>query len=211
MHILYKDHNYEEILQADIKEKYEKFKEIFKEFEGGIISTEERDRKNLNSSEFVYGEIEFLHFLPLLNMHKGKVFWDLGCGTGKALITASLSSCGFEKICGVEFLHGLWQCANKAINKWTNLYPSINDKYKFKIIEGDITKTDWSNADIIYVASLAFPDELMKIIAEQGKVLKKGTIIISIKKWEGEQYKTLAWLNVKMGWGKKGVYIQEKI
>ena len=106
-------------------------------------------------------------------------------------------------------------CASKA----TERYHTTTGKGEFTVIEGDITKVDWSDADVIYASSFYFPEELMKKISEQGKKLKKGTIIISGKKWISsissgdvvEGYKTLAWINIKMGWGQKGVYVMEKL
>ena len=197
-----------EIVPEEVYKKYKLLNKVFEGVEGGVISHEERSQKALQSPEFTYGEIDFIQFFPLLNYYKGNIFWDLGCGTGKSLITAAM--CGFKEIYGVEFLYGLCRCANKAIGKYM-VEVNENRKDLFKVIEGDITKVDWSNADVLFASSLCFPDQLMKTISEMGTKLKKGTIIMSIKKFEGEQYKILRALNVKMGWGKKPLYIMQRI
>jgi hypothetical protein len=35
-----------------------------------------------------------------------------------------------------------------------------------EIIHGDILKTDWSEADILYISSVCFPDDLYEAIAD---------------------------------------------
>ena len=44
--------------------------------------------------EFTYGEVLFEHFIAVLEYAQpqpGEVFWDLGCGAGRPLVTASLA------------------------------------------------------------------------------------------------------------------------
>ncbi len=200
---------------------YDLFTEVFSGVEGGSISHEERAKKSLIGPEYTYGEIDMLHFLPLLKYatHKsGGVFWDLGCGTAKSLVVAATSGCKFAKICGVEFLHGLCMLAEKALHdfrasgKKRGLDKAICSKKLFRMVENDIRRVDWTDADVVFASSLCFPDELMKDIAEMGKKLKKGTIIISIKNWpDPTTYRVLHYLNVKMAWGKKGVYVLERL
>ena len=48
---------------------------------------------NSEKREHGYGEIDFMKFIPLLEAlepRKGDVFWDLGCGSGRALVVAAL-------------------------------------------------------------------------------------------------------------------------
>ena len=43
--------------------------------------------------EFTYGEVIFPTFVPLFALAKpkeGEVFWDLGCGAGRAMVIAGL-------------------------------------------------------------------------------------------------------------------------
>ena len=48
-----------------------------------------------------------------------------------------------------------------------------------EIIKGDLLKTDWFDADIVFINLLV--DELLEAIADQFEKLKKGSRIISIK------------------------------
>ena len=139
------------------------------------------------------------------------VFWDLGAGVGKVLITAALSK-KFSKIYGVELLDGLHEaakqvCANfeKAIEeeKWTN-------ESKLEMIHGNMLEIDWSNADVVYASSICFPKELIDGVIHKANLLKKGTIIASLREIDNENFKLLYTFRVKMTWGTCDVHILEK-
>ena len=68
--------------------------------------------------------------------------------------------------------------------------------------EGDILKSDWSDADIIFTNSPLFPDTLIDGIADLSAKLKKGTRIISLKELPKRDYlEGYASMKVKMSWG----------
>ena len=51
-----------------------------------------------------------MYFIPILEYTKpkpGEVFWDLGCGAGKPLITASLAFPELKVCRGIELLENL--------------------------------------------------------------------------------------------------------
>jgi len=201
-----------ELIPAELNAQFDTFAKTFQEIEGGSISQDERRNKKLVGSEFTYGEIELIHFLSLLRLASDKaggVFWDLGCGAGKAIIAAAIGYNNFSKICGVELLDGLYDAAAIAVDKYCNLTGTAKDR--FKLIKGDMTKVDWSDADVIYTSSICFPEPLIKAIQEIGKNLKKGTKIVTLKRWDDPSYRKICSLKVKMTWGKTGVYILEKI
>ena len=56
------------------------------------------------------------------------------------------------------------------------------------MLHGDILKTDWFDADIVFTNSVVFPDELVSDIADLCVSLKKGTRIISPKKFPQKDY-----------------------
>jgi hypothetical protein len=205
-----------DLAPIEVRNSCEIFEEAFKGVEGGSISHAERYKGNLVGSEFTYGEIDFLHFLPLMKIYAkktGGVFWDLGCGTGKAMMAASLCDLNFEKVCGVELLDGLYDSALKTITKYLETESGKKRKSNyFNLVKGDMKLVDWTDADMIYTSSICFPEELIQALTEKGKMLKKGTIIISLKNWKDSSvFKVLEYLQVKMTWGKTGVYIMERI
>jgi len=202
-----------DLLDPVTKEKYQSFTKIFEKVTGTWLSHHERDEKKLESTDFTYGEIEFCHFLPLLIAStenyktKGK-FYDLGCGTGKVLLAAAFSEL-FNEICGIEYLESLAKAASEVCDKYKLMYK--NSEISFNVLTGDILENDWSDADFIYIASLCFSEKVMLAITEKGKLLKKGTRILSLKPLNDEKiYKLLYCFKVKMSWGLTDVYLFER-
>ena len=57
-----------------------------------------------------------MYFIPLLEYTKpqpGEIFYDLGCGAGKPLITASLAYPDLKICKGMELLEGLAETAKE--------------------------------------------------------------------------------------------------
>lgn len=207
------EHQERDLIPAAILEKCNIFAEVFKKARGGTVSQEERNQKYLHGSEYTYGEIEPLYFMDLLRFARAKqggVFWDLGSGAGKALVAAALGWNSFSRICGVEELEGLHSLSVRSVEKYCSV--TGTGKELFKVVKGDMRKVDWSDADVVYASSICFPDDLVDAIAERGKCLKKGTIILSLKVWKpASQYKVVSSLQLKMSWGATSLCILEKL
>ena len=79
------------------------------------VATKEKARLNLNTQqEFAYGEIAPVYFIPVINYAQpkpGEVFYDLGCGAGKPLLTASIAFPELKVCRGIELLEGLTKMA----------------------------------------------------------------------------------------------------
>ena len=208
------DYQEAELIPPEIKRRYEIFRGIFAQLDGSSISQNAREDGGIDGAEFTYGEIEFLHFLPLLKLAapgSGGVFWDLGCGIGKPLIAAAISGMQFREIYGVELLEGLYVAAKSAVEQYCDVIKP-GKAANFKLFCQDMTEIDWSDADLVYISSVCFPEALMKKLKEQGRKLKKGARIIALNDWKDEQhFKTIHMLKVKMTWGKANIYIAERI
>ena len=60
--------------------------------------------------ELTYGEVQFEHFVAVLEYAEpqpGEVFWDLGCGGGRPLVTAALAFPDLRACKGLELLEQL--------------------------------------------------------------------------------------------------------
>ena len=110
-----------------LHQKYKIFQQITNEYSADYskdISKKERDELSLNSISLTYGEIEFISFGEIFEIIKtqhgiineGGIFYDLGSGSGKGIISAALLH-GFNKCIGIEILKGLYDI---SINLKTN-------------------------------------------------------------------------------------------
>ena len=202
----------EELLEERYLPQYRLFKEVYEDIEGSSVSQAERRRLEVSDkSEFTYGEVEFAHMIPLLelcNVQPGEVFWDLGCGAGKCLLTVALLYPNLKACSGIEFLpqlHELCQTTLSALPKDSKHAP-------IKVIHGDMLAVDWSDADIIFTSSICFPEELINGIFEKAQQLKVGARIMTLKSFPVNDFFDVKYsVRVKMTWGKTGLYILEKV
>ena len=95
------------------EESFALFNECFSECTldmGKSLSKEERNKKQLDDEKnLIYGEVDFHSFFRVLrkiNPVKGGTFYDLGSGTGRAVLAARFTR-DFSKCIGIEILHGL--------------------------------------------------------------------------------------------------------
>lgn len=78
---------------------------------------------NLDDQTLAYFEIDYYNFFNFLiqcGAKDGDIFYDLGCGVGKAIISAALSGIKFKKILGVEVLPSLYECAKDVVLQFTS-------------------------------------------------------------------------------------------
>ena len=106
-------------------------------------------------------------------------FYDLGSGSGKGVLAASLIY-PFDKCIGIEFLNGLNEIGIDMI-KNKKLFDNI--KQIPKCINGDFLKQKLDNVSLILANSTCFTSELMTSLREKvEKECKKGSIVITFSK-----------------------------
>jgi len=200
------------LLDEATEEKYSLFRSLFENVEGSSVSQGERKRLGVTSkSEFTYGEVEFVHMIPVLELcevQAGQVFWDLGCGAGKCLVAAAMLYPQIQASKGVEFLDRLYDLCKETVNQANERKVGA----PISVVHGDMLQVDWSDADLIYTSSICFPQELIDGMYEKAKLLKKGAKIITLKNFPpNEEFAIKFNLRVKMTWGRTGVYVLEKV
>jgi len=217
-----------------ITKKLEIFDSFTQDFScdmGKMVSKSERNTKNLTSSSLTYGEIDFasiaevFRFINIeygLFQNKGGVFYDLGSGTGKGVLTACLLH-EFDKCVGIELLEGLYETSLHLKEIYDNEFSNVmNDNHQLfpftrkpEIIlkSGDILEIDWSDGDLVLANSTCFSQKLMEDIAVRSKYLKVGSILITLTKSLPD---TINWTLMKsirklMSWGPATVHIHRKL
>uniref|UniRef100_K3WX18 Histone-lysine N-methyltransferase, H3 lysine-79 specific n=1 Tax=Globisporangium ultimum (strain ATCC 200006 / CBS 805.95 / DAOM BR144) TaxID=431595 RepID=K3WX18_GLOUD len=172
---------------------------------GKELSAEARKSENLIKSSYIYGEILFFPFAnairwaaPTLPEHA--IFYDLGSGTGKAVIAASLLH-PFDQAIGIEFLEPLVACANKrkdALVKRGNPFQTDVD-----FIHGSILTTSWENGDMIFLEWAE--------ISLQAEKLKQGAYFLSTSHvLHSALFEVVKSMSFKMSWGTATLYIHRR-
>jgi len=97
--------------------------------------------------------------------------------------------------------------------------PAATDKHAFlhpcsslrlspiELRHGDLRHSDWSEADVVYVASLLFPDDLMAELVTMMTRLRPGSRILSLKEMDSPDLVLCAQSWYRMSWDQAKVYM----
>jgi len=165
------------------------FHSLYSQTDGYLLSHKGRKKLDYFYSGHTYGEITYDGFLKMLALTKPKqkeVFYDLGSGTGKAVILASILG-NFSKLTGVEIIEDLWQESNNILTHYQKkIIPSLlphKKNQKIKFIKNDFNKVDFSDADLIFMNATFFHYEINQFLLRKLEKLKKGSRILTNSRW----------------------------
>lgn len=119
-------------------------------------------------------------------------FYDLGSGTGKAVIALSLMH-PFNKCVGIEYIENLHRLSLYIKNRYEKGIKEVfernkdlinfTDINKIQFIQGDFLKQNWEETSLMFANSTCFSAELMTKIGDKAnRECKSGTIIITFTK-----------------------------
>ena len=192
--------------------------QLYNDTNSAEISTQERSRLNTDADDFVYGEIEFstfTHILAKVQPQPTEIFYDLGCGAGKAILSAALNF-DLAEIIGIELLPGLCQLANekfeyaKLLVKDNHFY--LNRLTRLTIINDDLYRCDISDGDIIFINATCFHYTNWKKIQDKLLSLKIGSrVIVTTKSIDHDYFLHLSRQFELMSWGINSVNTYKKI
>ena len=108
-----------DLYETGLKERAAIVERAFGSFDPHNLAWQEREQKDLLSNRnYIYGEVIFCSFYPLLRLVKpkqGEVFYDLGCGTGLPSAIASIMFPELAASEGAEFLESIVISGQNAI------------------------------------------------------------------------------------------------
>ena len=190
----------------------DKTKEIAKQ---NVIRTDSEFAANKLSAK-VYGEVEFFSFANLLErmeVKQGDKFFDLGHGTGKAMVVASLLfGDKFSCIEGVELLEDLHGLSEKTVSAYQTFLANDNmfvDRRGCPLVvsQGDFLcepwTEHWTSSDIVFANSTCFDDDLMQRIAIIAERMKSGARMITFTQClpSTAPFQVIERVNLGMSWG----------
>jgi hypothetical protein len=188
------------------------FQELYAQVDGFTLSRQARKTKD--AVEYVYGEIVFEPFIALLSLCKpnsSTVFYDLGSGTGKAVLACTMVF-NVNKSCGIELFPSLHQAAILQQQHLREIpeYQAQADSIAF--INGDFIKTELSDASLIFINSTTFFGETWELISKHLEQIKPGSLVISTSKpLHSASFIILRKTEVAMSWGIVFAFIQRRI
>ncbi len=205
------------------KSRIKLFNEIFNEIDGFNTSKDTREKLNILSDEsLTYGEVEFMSFKEIIDLAKPRqndIFYDLGSGTGKAVIIAAMCF-DFSACKGIELLEPVYKLSRQALNHLTtkvdkdkkNILRAIKHLPEIKFYNQNFIKADFSKANIIFINATCYPVEFWDELIKKFNQLSDGSrIIITSKKIDSPLFKQIYAGQHLMSWGMNSVRIYEKI
>jgi precorrin-6B methylase 2 len=187
---------------------------LYKDVNGYAISTRAR-RKICNADKaHTYGEVvpeSFYQMMVRVSPIKGEVFYDLGSGTGKAVILASLFF-EFSKCIGIETLEDLHKASRQVLENYQHYAVVQREKRFIDFINTNFLEYDISDGDIFFIHATCFPDELMSQLGKRLEFAKTGARVITVTKtFESDKFQSVDHHEYQMSWGKATIYFYKKI
>ncbi|MFA5074637.1 MAG: methyltransferase domain-containing protein [Candidatus Babeliales bacterium] len=200
---------------AKIEQNKLYIEKIYQDVSGFGISGKESKFISDKGGNSTYGEITYEsveNLIKSLKLDKKSVFYDLGCGVGKAVLQVYLNS-SVKKSVGVELSKTRIEKA-KTLKKQLKLDKKLAENRKLKFFEENMTKISLKDATAIYMCSTCFSDELMSDMTNKmGKECKKGLKVATLRTLPAhDAFKKIDELKLPMTWSNSSsVYIYEKI
>lgn len=189
----------------------------YKNIDGFTASKHERHETSNKDISYTYGEIRFLsfaHVLQLASPKPGEVFYDVGAGTGKAVMAAALLY-NFSAVRGVEILNGVYNISldvKQAMQKDVKSDALLTQRLKaIQLIQDDIYRINFLDADIIFINATCFGNELWDYVARQLIQVKSGArIILLTKSLDLSYFKLLNYTRSRMSWDYASIRIYQR-
>lgn len=185
------------------------FNRLFHNIDGFNLSRIARQQQN-DCIDYTYGEIDFLSFIALLSlipMDKNTIFYDLGSGTGKAVIACAMVY-PVHKSIGVELFSSLHDCAYQQKHQLEAIMSYKEKATKIDFVLGNFLKVNLSEATLIFVnSSTLFGitwEKLCLILDNQARL---NTVITTSRPLICKSFFLQITTQIQMSWGIVLAYI----
>lgn len=195
----------------NLQEHAQVFRQIYTDANGFMLS--QNARHVHDAMEYAYGEIEFLSFIALLSLtspNKNTVFYDLGSGTGKAVL-----ACGMVfpicKSIGIELFPELYLDSCKRRDQLAAMKNYAEQTKKIQFILGDFLKVNLDDATLVFINSTAFFGPTWeKLCAKLDHLPHLNTVITTSKTLSSTHFTVTTRTKVEMSWGVVFAYVHTR-
>jgi hypothetical protein len=192
----------------NLKTHQRHFDELYQAVNGFALSQIARQKGD--AMEYTYGEIEFIPFIALLSLvhpDKDTVFYDLGSGTGKAILACAMVFT-VKKSCGIELFEELHQSACDQKQHLERI-PEYQEKAQtIQFMHTNFLQADISDATLIFINASALFGDTWEALSQRLRQLKSGTIILmTSKKLSCDVFEIKKETLIQMSWGVVRVFV----
>lgn len=191
-----------------IEEHERCFQQIYQQSNGFFLSQQARQKQDI--IDYVYGEIEFLPFLALLSLiqlDEHTVFYDLGCGVGKAVLACAMVYPVNQSV-GIEILPELYVNACRQKERLANIPNYKAHACKIKFILGDFLDTPLDDATLVFINATSFFNPTWgKLCARIDQLPQLHTVVTTSKPLISNHFNIMMQTQVEMSWGVVFAYI----
>ncbi len=181
------------------------------------ISMDYREEHHIRGEQFTYGEVVVDSFAEVMNYTKpkqGDVFYDLGCGAGRAMFTAALCFPGL-KVRGIEILPPMFALCKQMLTRFKAMVKTDKyfgkEKYDIKIFESDFLDHDFTDGNIFLLNATCFTDKQWKKIEKRMLELPIGVRVIVITlQLNNKAFNLVEEGSYQMSWGRAALRVYEK-
>ena len=195
-----------------IKQHEDTFNQLYQSVNGFVVSKKARAFHDM--PELTYGEIDFKSFIALIGgcfPDKNTVFYDLGSGTGKAVIAIAMVF-DIKKSCGIECLEPLHRAAINTKKKWLNELTDTYPESQIEFYNQDFLQSNFKDATLIFINASALFGPVWDELCSHLKKTPIGTIIITTSKSiKDESFQLTYSKPTMMSWGVVTAYIHKRL
>lgn len=207
------------LLKSRIKRAQQLIKKLYEDEENPyLISLNYRQEKHIDGDEYTYGEIvvpAFAELMRRVHPQPGEIFYDLGCGAGKAVFAAALCF-PFLQVKGVELLPPIYALAVATQKRFNELV--IEDAFfrkevfNIEFIRGNLLKKDFSQGNIFFMNATCFKYKDWQGLQKKLGTLPVGTrLVVVTRELESDAFELIDGATYQMSWGPCAVYVYRKI
>lgn len=188
------------------------YQQLFAPINGFSLS--QAARKTQDALEYVYGEIDFLPFIALLSLTKpnnNTIFYDLGSGTGKAVLACAMVF-NVKESHGIECFPTLYDAAMGQRNALSLLAPYAEMAKKIHFLNDDFFNANLSRATLIFINATGFFGQRwidLSVKIEQSTQCE--IIVTTSKALKSSAFSIIKITTVQMSWGTVKAYIQQRL
>lgn len=199
------------------KERYiNQRKSLFTTLYAGVNSTAKsvdfREQHHIEDDNYVYGEVlytPFAEILHIVNPQPGEIFYDLGCGGGKAVFATAVLHDQLD-IRGIECLEPLYNICQERLAHFEKL-PGIHKSTRIQFYHGDFLEYDFTDGNIVFLNATCFKrQQWFDIVKKLEKLPKGARVFCTTKKIDSASFSQIHTGLHLMSWGYCSVNVYKK-